>query len=81
MGKLFDEMRADIRQRWLRLVQGLNGLAVTIAGGALVVNQSYPDTFKSLLGSLPGKYQIAALFAFGAVVHYAIRQAAKAPKP
>lgn len=81
MIKLFAEIRADIRQRWLRFVQAVNGLAVGLAGGALVVQQSYPDTFKSLVANVPGKYQLLVLFAFGAVVHYALSQAAKAPKP
>lgn len=73
--------RADIRRSWVRLVQTINGIAVSLAGGALIVNQSYPDTFRTIVAELPHHYQLAALFGFGFVVHFALQQAAKPATP
>lgn len=63
---------------WLLFIQWLNGMAVTLLGGALVVHQSYPNLLGDVLGGVPGPLKVVALFAFGAVVHYALSRAKKA---
>jgi hypothetical protein len=78
MNKLIEKFRADVRRFWLLVLQSMNGIAVTLGGMIVAVQVAYPDVAKQLLVALPPKYQAIALFAFGAVVHFATRQAKKA---
>lgn len=61
----------------IRVVQSLNGVAMAILGGALIVHQTYPDIVRQLLEKLPPSLAAAGLFAFGVAVHLALRRAKK----
>jgi hypothetical protein len=63
---------------WVRFLQSLNAIAISLAGGALVVQQSYPDLVRQIVAKVPGYGGAVGLFLFGVVVHYALRRAAKA---
>jgi hypothetical protein len=78
MNKLLDKIRSDVRRFWLLVLQSLNGIAVTFGGMIVAVQVAYPDVAKQLLVALPPKYQAISLLVFGAVVHFATRQAKKA---
>lgn len=81
MNKMIEKLRSDIRRFWLLVVQSLNWIAVTFGGMIVAVQVAYPDVAKQLLVALPPKFQAIALLAFGAIVHFATRQAKKAETP
>lgn len=78
MNALLEKIREAGTQAWLRFVQQLNAILMALLGGALVVHQSYPTLLGDLLGPIPVPLKAAALFAFGAIVHIALRRAKQA---
>lgn len=78
MWKLIFNRCYDFSARaWLLFVQWINAIAMSLLGGALIVHQSYPTIFSDLLGPIPTPTKAAILFAFGTIVHFALRQAKK----
>lgn len=78
MNNLIARFHDDVRRFWLLVLQSLNGLAITVGGSLVIAQAAYPEAAKQLLAVLPPKYQAIALLAFGALVHWATRQAKKA---
>ena len=82
MKKAWEELlwriHADVTRAWLVFVQSINAIAMALLGGALIVHQTYPDVLRGLLAGLPPQVGAACLFAFGAIVHWALRRAKKA---
>jgi hypothetical protein len=62
---------------WVRFVQALNWIAVSLFGGVVVVNQAYPGVIANAVNKLPPWLGVPAIMIFGIVVHYALRRAAK----
>lgn len=62
---------------WLRFVQALNGLLVTLLGAALVVHQAYPNLIAQMVGKLPPAVGIPVIILVGILIHFALRQAKK----
>lgn len=62
---------------WLRLVQSLNAIAMTLLGGLLLVHESYPSVITGAIAKLPPAIGIPLIFLFGLLVHYALRRAKK----
>lgn len=63
---------------WLRLVQSLNWIAVSVLASVAVVNESYPGVISGAVGKLPPWLGIPVILIFGLLVHYALRRAKKA---
>jgi hypothetical protein len=78
MEKWMEELRNAGVHAWLVFVQSINGIAMAVVGGALVVHETYPDVIRGLLSKLPPVWAAVLLFVFGAVVHWGLRQAKKA---
>ena len=74
---LIDDIRSAGAVAWLRFVKWLNGAAVAILGGIVVVNMTYSDVLRSAIASLPGPVQLVALLGFGILVHVALSKAQK----
>lgn len=81
MNPHFDEFCAAIVRARLTFIQSLNGIAMALAGGAVVVHEVYPDVVRQLLGKLPPEAAAAGLFVFGVVVHFGLRGAKKQVTP
>jgi hypothetical protein len=62
---------------WVRFVQALNWIAVSLFGGIVVVQQAYPGVIANAVQKLPPWVGIPAILIFGIMVHYALRRAAK----
>lgn len=62
---------------WLRFVQALNGILVTLLGAALVVHQTYPGLIAQMVGKLPPIIGVPVIIAVGVLIHFALRQAKK----
>jgi hypothetical protein len=62
---------------WLRIVQSLNAIAMSLLGAAIVVHQAYPQIISGAIAKLPPMMGIPLIFAFGLIVHFAIRRAKK----
>lgn len=77
MNAWLEELAADARRRWLVLLQWLNGVAITLGGLIVAAQAFYPGAGAALVGWMPPAFQAVALLAFGALVHYASRQAKK----
>jgi hypothetical protein len=68
----------DIGTRaWVRFVQALNWIAVSLLGSAVVVNEAYPGVIANAVQKLPPWLGIPVIIIFGVIVHYALRRAAK----
>jgi len=63
---------------WVRFVQALNWIAATLMASALIVHQTYPTIISQTIAKMPPLLGIPAIIAFCALVHYALRRAAKA---
>lgn len=64
---------------WLRFVQALNWILISLAGSAIVVNSTYPGVISSAVNKLPPAVGIPLIILFGAIVHYSIRRAKVSP--
>lgn len=62
---------------WMRFVQALNWIVISLLGSALVVHQAYPQLISSAISKLPPIAGVPLIFAFGLIVHYALRRAKK----
>lgn len=62
---------------WVRLVQALNWIMLTLASSALLIHQTYPDLVRATIGKMPPVVGVVAIIIFCGVVHYALRRAAK----
>lgn len=62
---------------WLRFVQSLNWIAVSLFASVAIVHQAYPGVIAAAVGKLPPALGIPLIFAFGLLVHYALRRAKK----
>jgi hypothetical protein len=62
---------------WVRFVQALNWIAATLLASVLIVHQTYPGVISGAVAKLPPWLGIPAIILFCAVVHYALRRAAK----
>jgi hypothetical protein len=70
----------DIGTRtWLRFVQALNWIAVSIAGAAAVFNTMYPRAVEDLAGSLPPWAKLLVLATWAGLIHYSLRRAKVSP--
>lgn len=70
----------DIGTRtWLRFVQALNAILISLAGAAVVVNQAYPGVITGAINKLPPALGIPLLFVLGFLVHYSLRRAKVSP--
>lgn len=70
----------DIGTRaWLRFVQALNAILISLAGAAVVVNQAYPGVITGAISKLPPIVGIPLLFVLGFLVHYSLRRAKVSP--
>lgn len=78
MNKALERVRAIGAHAWLTFLQQLNALLVSVLGGILVVNTTYPDVIRSLLAKLPPIPAAIALGLLGFLVHYSARRAKKA---
>jgi hypothetical protein len=75
MQVLLEKVHAIGARAWMRFVQALNWIAVSIAGSLVVVNSTYPGVISSAIGKLPPAVGIPAVVGFGVLVHYALRRA------
>ncbi len=62
---------------WLRFVQALNWIAISLFGSVVVVNQAYPGVIAGAVSKLPPLLGIPVIIVFGVLVHYALRRAKK----
>lgn len=63
---------------WLRFVQLLNWLALSLAGVVVAIDAMYHNEVSKALDSLPPIAKLAALGAWALLVHYGLRSAKKA---
>lgn len=63
---------------WLLLVHTMNWIAVSLLGGVMVVNSTYPGVISNAVNKLSPKLGIPGILIFGTIAHYAIRRARKA---
>jgi hypothetical protein len=63
---------------WVRFVQALNWIMVSLLASVAVVNETYPGVISNAVQKLPPWLGIPAILIFGLLVHYALRRAAKA---
>lgn len=63
---------------WVRFVQALNFILISVAGSVLVIHQAYPTLIAGMIGKLPPLAGVPVLLIVGFLVHYALRRAAKA---
>lgn len=63
---------------WVRFVQVLNWLALSLAGIAVAFNAMYPQAVAEAAAALPPLGKLAVLGIWAALVHYGLRRAAKA---
>lgn len=63
---------------WLRFVQALNFILISLAGSVLVIHQAYPQLISGMIGKLPPIAGVPLLLLIGLLVHYALRRAKKA---
>ena len=75
MEKLVDRVHAIGTRAWLKFVQALNWIAISLLGSIVVVNATYPGVISGAVAKLPPVLGIPAILLFGAIVHYALRRA------
>lgn len=75
MNAVLERVRAIGARAWLRFVQALNLIAVSLLGGVVVVNQAYPGVIAGAVQKLPPIVGIPLIIGFGILVHYALRRA------
>lgn len=63
---------------WIRFVQALNWIAISLLGSVVVINTTYPGAISSIVNKLPPTLGIPFILTFGVAAHYALRRAAKA---
>jgi hypothetical protein len=71
-------LRTNCTVSWVRLVQALNWLALSLAGLVSVIDAMYHNEVSAAFGHLPPIAKLAALGVWAALVHYGLRRAAKA---
>lgn len=76
---LFERIHEIGTRAWLRFVQWLNWIVISLAGSLIVVHETYPQVISGAVGKMPPWVGIPAIILFGALVHYAIRRAKKSP--
>jgi hypothetical protein len=64
---------------WLRFVQSLNWIVVSLLTSVAVVHEAYPSVIAGAVGKMPPLLGIPLILAFGLLVHYALRRAKKSP--
>lgn len=62
---------------WVRFVQVLNWLALTLAGLAVAFNAMYPQAVSEAAAALPPIGKLAVLAIWAGLVHFGLRRAAK----
>lgn len=77
MSRLVDRLHDIGALAWLKFVQALNWIAVSLFGSILVVHQAYPGVMAGYVSKLPPTLGIPLIIGFGLIVHYAIRRAKK----
>lgn len=75
MRLLLEKIHEIGTQAWVRFVQALNWIAVSIAGSVVVVNATYPGVIAGAINKLPPALGIPGILIFGVIVHYALRRA------
>jgi hypothetical protein len=60
---------------WIRFVQALNVILVSLLGSALVIHQAYPGLVAGMIGKLPPAVGVPAIILLGVIIHYALRRA------
>lgn len=66
-------------QTWLRIVRYLNVIVASILGGAVLLNQAYPNILDQLDHSFPSWVKFVAGIAWFSFIHYALTQAKGGP--
>jgi uncharacterized membrane protein YhaH (DUF805 family) len=79
MSPIFDRLHDIGTRAWLRFVQILNWVALSAAVVIVAVNAMYPKAVEDVASALPPVAKFAALAAWAALVHYAIRRAKVSP--
>lgn len=75
MSPLLDRIHAIGTHAWLRFVQALNWIMISLFGSVIVIHETYPQVIAGFVGKLPPIVGIPAIIAFGGLVHYALRRA------
>jgi hypothetical protein len=78
MSPLLTRLHAIAALAWIRFVQALNWIMVSLLASVAVVNATYPGVIANAVQKLPPALGIPAILIFGLLVHYALRRAAKA---
>jgi hypothetical protein len=79
MNKVFQEIHAIGTRAWVRFVQALNWIMVSVAGSLVVVNATYPGVIANAINKLPPALGVPLIVIFGVLVHYALRRAKVSP--
>jgi hypothetical protein len=79
MTSLLERIHEIGTRAWLRFVQALNWIMISVAGSVIVVHETYPQVISGAVGKMPPWLGIPAIFAFGLLVHYALRRAKASP--
>lgn len=75
MAPLLEKIHEIGTRAWVRFVQALNWIAVSIAGSLVVVNATYPGVIAGAINKLPPVLGVPLIVTFGVLVHYALRRA------
>lgn len=78
MDKVFERIHAIGALAWVRFVQALNWIALSAAGLIATINAMYPQAVSEAASALPPLVKLGILAVWAALVHYALRRAAKA---
>lgn len=78
MNKILERLEAVGQHAWLTFLQSLNGIAMALLGGVVIVHQAYPQLIAGAISKLPPQIGIPLIFAFGIIVHFALRSAKRA---
>lgn len=63
---------------WVRLVQALNWIALTLSGSAVAIDAMFHTQITSGIDQLPPWAKLIGLGVWALMVHYGLRRAAKA---
>jgi energy-converting hydrogenase Eha subunit C len=63
---------------WVRFVQALNWIALSVGGLVVAVNSMYPQAVAEATKMMPPVAKLLVLAVWAGLVHYALRRAAKA---
>lgn len=78
MNRVLERIREISLLAWVRFVQVLNAVAMTIAGSIVAIDAMYHNEISAAIGQLPPLLKILGLGVFGLLVHYGLRRAKKA---